>query len=175
MMSSKKHVEAPVAARVAALDKTPTDELIAEYQRLHKKAPRTRNRRWLIRRVAWAIQAEAFGSLSARAQRRLDELIAQIGGPLGTADRTVTATLPRKRKPTAPLVGTTLTREWHGRQIIVHCRDNGYEHDGVLHRSLTAVAEAVTGAHWNGNLFFRLTRRNAVRSSTHPDATGATS
>jgi hypothetical protein len=148
-----------VVERVAALDTTPTDELIAEYQRLHDKAPRTRNRLWLIRRVAWAIQAEAYGGLSDRAKARLEELIAQIGPPLGAADRTVTTALPRKPKPNAPSVGTTLTRVWRGQQIIVHCRDNGFEHDGVLYRSLSAVAEKVTGSHWNGRLFFGLVDR----------------
>ena len=157
--AAKKRDAATIEQQVAVLDKTPTDELIDEYTRLHGKAPRTRNRLWLIRRVAWAIQAEAFGGLSDKAKRRLDELIAQLGGPLGTADRTVTATLPPKRKPNAPAVGTTLTRTWHGQQIVVHCRDNGYEYDRVVFRSLSAVAAHVTGAHWNGNLFFGVTKR----------------
>lgn len=157
--AANKKDPATIAQQVAALDKAPTDELIAEYQRLHKKAPRTRNRAWLVRKVAWAIQAEAYGGLSRAAAERLEQLIAQVGGTLADPARTVTATVPRKAKPHAPPVGTTLTREWHGQQIIVHCRDNGYEHDGVLYRSLSAVAARVTGAHWNGNLFFGVTKR----------------
>ena len=159
MKPSKKKDLASVSARVAALDQAATDDLIAEFRRLNGRPARTRNRAWLVRKVAWAIQAEAFGGLSDKAKKRLDELIAQIGGPLGSADRTVTTTLPGKRKPNAPAVGTTLTRTWHGEQIIVHCRDNGYEHDGLLYRSLSAVAAHVTGAHWNGNLFFGVTKR----------------
>jgi len=153
-----------VIEQVAALDKAPTDDLIAEYQRLHRKAPRTRNRAWLIRKVAWAIQAEAFGGLSDKAKAQLEELIAEIGPPLGAADRTVTTVLPRKPKPDAPSVGTTLTRVWRGQQIIVHVCDNGYEHDGVLYRSLTAVAETITGSHWNGRLFFGLVDRRKQAS-----------
>jgi hypothetical protein len=153
-----------VVERVAALDKAPTDDLIAEYKRLHHKPPRTRNRAWLIRKVAWAIQAEAYGGLSDKAQARLEELIAQIGPPLGAADRTLTTALPRKPKPDSPPVGTTLTRTWRGRQIIVHVRDNGYEHEGVPYRSLTAVAEKITGSHWNGRLFFGLVDRRKKAS-----------
>jgi hypothetical protein len=162
--AAKSKPKPSVVERVAALDSSPTDELIAEYQRLHDKAPRTRNRAWLLRRVAWAIQAEAYGGLSGRAKARLEELIAQIGPPLGAADRTVTATVPRRPKPNAPLVGTTLTRHWHGQQVVVHCRDNGFEHEGVLYRSLTAVAEKVTGSHWNGRLFFGLVDRRKKAS-----------
>jgi len=165
--AAKSKSKTSVVEQVAALDKTPTDELIAEFQRLHDKAPRTRNRAWLIRKVAWALQAEAYGGLSDRAKVRLEELIAQIGPPLGAADRTVTAQLPARRpKPGTPPVGTTLTRTWHGQQVIVVVRDNGFEHDGVLYRSLSAVAKAVTHAHWNGNLFFNLTRRRTSRAST---------
>jgi ribosomal protein S30 len=148
-----------IANQLAALDEATTDDLIAQYARLHNKAPRTRNRAWLIKRVAWALQAEAFGGLSKAATKRLDELIAQIGGSLTDAGRTVTTTLPRKPKPNAPAVGTTLTRTRRGQQIVVHCRDNGYEYEGVLYRSLSAVATAATGSHWNGWLFFGLVSR----------------
>jgi hypothetical protein len=32
----------------------------------------------------------------------------------------------------------------------------GFEYDGALYRSLSAVAKAITGSHCNGYLFFRL-------------------
>jgi hypothetical protein len=162
--ATKPKSKLSIVEQVAALDTAPTDELIDEYTRLHSKSPRTRNRAWLVRKVAWAIQAEAYGGLSDKAKARLEELIAQIGPPLGAADRTVTTALPRKPKPNAPPVGTTLTRVWRGHQIIVHCRDNGYEHEGVLYRSLTAVAEKVTSSHWNGRLFFGLVDRRKKAS-----------
>ena len=41
--------------------------------------------------------------------------------------------------------------------------DDGYEWDGTVYRSLTAVANAVTGSHWNGRLFFGLTKRRKTR------------
>ena len=34
---------------------------------------------------------------------------------------------------------------------------SGFEYDGQVYRSLSAVAKAVTGSHWNGHLFFSLT------------------
>ena len=34
-------------------------------------------------------------------------------------------------------------------------RDDGrYEYDGEIYSSLSAVAKAITGTHWNGRLFF---------------------
>jgi hypothetical protein len=38
-------------------------------------------------------------------------------------------------------------------------RENGFEYDGQHYRSLTVIAEKITGAHWSGPRFFGLTRR----------------
>ena len=43
-----------------------------------------------------------------------------------------------------------------GQVIQVMVLPKGFEWEGRLFRSLSAVAKAVTGAHWNGYLFFNL-------------------
>jgi hypothetical protein len=50
--------------------------------------------------------------------------------------------------------GTILTREYRGKMIQVMVLDKGFEFEGQAYRSLTAIAEAVTGSHWNGHQFF---------------------
>ncbi len=52
--------------------------------------------------------------------------------------------------------GAVLTREYQGEIIRVRVCDKGFEYEGQVYRSLTAVAKAVTGSHWNGFLFFNL-------------------
>jgi len=52
-----------------------------------------------------------------------------------------------------------LTRRWKGTDVRVVAVDGGWECDGVVYRSLSAVARAVTGSRWNGRLFFNLTER----------------
>jgi hypothetical protein len=49
-----------------------------------------------------------------------------------------------------------LTREYRGMTVKVTVLDSGFEHEGRVYRSLTAVAKAVTGSHWNGHHFFGL-------------------
>ncbi len=39
-------------------------------------------------------------------------------------------------------------------QRLIMTREVGLEHEGEVYRSLSAVAKAVTGSHWSGNLFF---------------------
>jgi hypothetical protein len=54
--------------------------------------------------------------------------------------------------------GTILSRDYKGRRISVEVRENGFDYDGKLYRSLSAVAQAVTGTKWNGFLFWGLTQ-----------------
>lgn len=55
-----------------------------------------------------------------------------------------------------PLPGTILVREYKGRKLQVRVLENGFEFEGEIHRSLSAVAKKITGSHCNGFLFFRL-------------------
>ena len=55
-----------------------------------------------------------------------------------------------------PMPGTTLSREYKGRTILVRVLRRGFEYDGKVYRSLSAVAKAVTGSHWNGYHFFQV-------------------
>ncbi len=100
-----------------------------------------------------------LGGLSETAKKRLEELIAELDLPLPEEQRTVSGALKKARKPGDPPVGTTLVRQWHGQEVRVQVLEGGFEHDGVVHRSLSALAKAITGAHWNGRLFFGLTQR----------------
>ncbi|MBV8398258.1 MAG: DUF2924 domain-containing protein, partial [Acetobacteraceae bacterium] len=58
----------------------------------------------------------------------------------------------------APKTGTTLLRAWRGQTHTVLVNENGFEYEGQRYRSLTVVAERITGAHWSGPRFFGLTK-----------------
>ncbi len=66
-------------------------------------------------------------------------------------------------KPTAIIrkltPGTRLVRDWHGVGRTVTVLEDGFAYDGRPWPSLSAIAKAVTGAHWNGPRFFGLTER----------------
>jgi hypothetical protein len=48
--------------------------------------------------------------------------------------------------------GATLVRQWRGHTHTVLVREDGFEYDGRRYRSLTVIAERITGAHWSGRL-----------------------
>jgi len=52
--------------------------------------------------------------------------------------------------------GTLLSRHYKGINIRVMVLDTGFEYNGEVYRSLTAVTRKVTGTRWNGYHFFGL-------------------
>ena len=80
-------------------------------------------------------------------------------GPDATLDPklSVSRKVTNALDPRLPPPGTYLEREYKGRQIIVKILMNGFELDGEIYRSLSAIAHEVTRTKWNGFLFFSLT------------------
>ena len=152
-----------VAEEIEALRRLSQPELVARYEALSgTRAPITR-RTWLLPRAIWKLQEQRLGGLSDDAKRRLDKLIADVEVSFDKEHRTVRDPLLRPGRRRRPPVGSALHRVWNGRDIHVRVVENGFEFDGVVYRSLSAVAKAVTGTHWNGNLFFGLTKRGKRR------------
>ncbi|MFN5560408.1 MAG: DUF2924 domain-containing protein [Opitutaceae bacterium] len=67
-------------------------------------------------------------------------------------------TLPveRARDPRIPPAGTVLVRHFGDRDYRVTVPADGFMLGRHRYRSLSAVAKAITGKHWNGFLFFEL-------------------
>ncbi len=59
--------------------------------------------------------------------------------------------------------GTLLVRSYRGETRQVKVLDDGFEYDGRLYRTLTAVAKRITGQHWNGFHFFGLVEEKNAR------------
>ncbi len=146
-----------IAQEITELRRLPVPDLVVRYKAVYGKPPRVKHREHLWRRIAWKIQEQRFGGLSGAAKKRLDRLIAEIEFPL-VVEQTETDKRPRRVNGEPP-IGTTLVRVWRDREILATRTEEGWDCDGVVHRSLTAVAQAVTGTHWNGRLFFGLTKR----------------
>jgi hypothetical protein len=112
-----------------------------------------------------------FEALSQEAQGRLRELMisldplgalvarARVAGRRGADDRppaTTNDVRSTSRDLRLPRPGEILRRPYRDREILVRVLEAGFEFEGRRYRSLSAVAQAVTGAHWNGWLFFGL-------------------
>ena len=145
-------MSADTSAQIAELHQLPMRDLQDRWRALIGADPPHYNRSFLIRRLAYRLQELAYGGLSQAARASMDELLAQAGcDELGS---------PQVKKPLArgrrelPIVGTRLIREWNGQPHEVTAVPGGFAHRGRRYRSLTAIAELITGTHWNGPSFF---------------------
>lgn len=162
-----------MAAQIAALQDMTLADLREKYHEVFGEETRSRHKDFLWKRIAWRMQAVEEGDLSERAKRRAAELAndadIRIRVPSGAFDaglpsfgRTKTHAFSRPHDPRLPMPGTVLTREHKGRVLRVTVLDEGFEYEGGVHRSLSAIAELVTGSRWNGFLFFGLTKPRAA-------------
>ena len=55
-----------------------------------------------------------------------------------------------------PPPGSIIARFYKGEVLQVRVLDHGFEFEGTVYRSLSAVAKKITGGHCNGHAFFRL-------------------
>lgn len=145
-----------VAKQVEALAEMTVAELRERYAGVFGEDTRSRHKEFLKKRVAWGLQAKVEGGLSDRALRRAEELAKDSDLRLIAPRHTVTRPFRPSADRRLPMPGTVLTREYHGQTVSVTVLDAGFEYAGQVYRSLTAVAKAITGTHWNGFHFFAL-------------------
>ena len=142
-----------VLAQLAALPSKTTPELKQLWRDLYDREPPPYNRPFLVKRLAYRVQELAYGGLSARAEAKLDRLIAEEEARLN-------GKLPKNRGD-RPIAGTRMIREWQGVEHTVTVLADGFEYQGRPYKSLSAIARAITGTRWNGPAFFGLRNRSA--------------
>jgi hypothetical protein len=143
-------------------------QLKAKYREVFGHESRSNHKQFLVRRIAWRLQANAEGSLSERARQRASDLaeeaelrirapesfLRQLSGPTGQ----------QRCDPRLPAPGTWLTCEFRGQHIAVEVLEKGFLYRERVYNSLSAVAREVTGVQWNGFAFFALDRQRGATS-----------
>lgn len=161
-----------ITREVAALTRLTVDQLRAKYAEVFGEQTNGRHKRWLIKRIAWRMQANAEGDLSERARRRAMELANDADlrmtpprepKPAPDTDRRTKTVATKVRAKGGLPPGTGLQREYKGQTVRVTVLAEGFEWEGERYSSLTAVAKAVTGKHWNGYHFFGLRKKGGAK------------
>ena len=126
-------------AEIARLETMTISKLVEKFESVFGEKCLSKNKRYLVRRIAWRLQANAEGGLSERALKRAAEL---------ALDSEVRVTPPREHKRSRVVVasvqsktvrdlrlppnGTMLHREYKGRPIRVLVLEDGFEYEGQI-------------------------------------------
>ena len=165
-----------VAREVAALKRMTVKQLRGRYSEVFGETSRSGNKDWIWKRIAWRMQANAEGDLAKRADRiraRAEELANDADlrlrprniSALSPGTTTETATVEFSDRVGVLMPGTVLTRQYKGQTITVTVLEKGFEHEGEVYRSLSALAKTITGSHWSGHRFFGLPQKKTRRKS----------
>jgi hypothetical protein len=168
-MRTENGMETAMRKEIDELSRMTVGQLKKKYLEAFGEESRSNHKQFLFRRIAWRIQALAEGGLSERARRRALEIAndadlrirapkTKFGEDVALDPRlSVTRKVAGALDPRLPPPGTYLEREYKGRRIIAKILEDGFEFDGEIYRSLSAIAQEATGTKWNGFLFFNLT------------------
>ena len=160
-----------IAAELARLSKLSVPQLRIRHMELFGEPANSCHKGYLTRQIAWRLQAELEGGLP-EATRQLALAIAW-DAPLririestaardaAEAGRTVTTRLASNHDSRLPMPGSLLVKQHKGETHVVKVLDGGFDYDGRLYRSLSAIAQEITGTKWNGHLFFGTAKETA--------------
>ena len=154
-----------VLTQISGLKTLDHDGLCRLWKTLYGKEPPAYNRTFLVSRLVYRLQEIAHGGLSEATKSKMRDVLASGGfNKLGGNRRERQRQARRDAQKEMPVAGTRLVRDWNGRRYEAIAIPGGFEYDGRLYRSLSAIAKAITGTHWNGKLFFGLARSGARKA-----------
>ena len=141
--------------KIAEIERMTVGQMRQQYAAVFGEQTRSGNRQWLFRRIAWRLQSLDEGRLSDRAIRRARELardqdirvIPPANLAMAPSDSVdVTLEVPdfikNNRDPRLPFPGTVLSRKYKGQIYHVAILSNGFEFEGELYRTLSAIARS---------------------------------
>ena len=127
------------------------------YEYFNIEAPIGLTKSFLIKDILWKLE---FGKNSDILQKRIDKLVSEY-----SKNKSINI---NKVKQFGVTTGTKFIREFKGEKHEVIAIENGFKYKNKMYKSLSAIANVITGAHWNGKKFFGLrepkcsTRKAAV-------------
>ncbi len=142
-----------IKLKVDRLSSMSMAELSKEHLKVIGEVPITAHKQRLIRKLAWEYQCEDVSPISETALKRAKTIAkssklktippAHFKTGLGT---------PILNKLLLP--GVVLVKNYKGKRYEVAVTERGFMYNGKNYSSISAVAKAITGTHWNGKRFF---------------------
>jgi hypothetical protein len=147
-----------------------------KHRKMFGEEPVSSHRQFLSRKIAWRLQADHEGGLPESARELARGIARDI--PLRTrvvtnaekrraglpTEHTAVTTIRLGHDSPLPMPGGLIVKQFKGETIVVKVLDEGrFEYGDQKYKSLSAIAQEITGTKWNGLLFFGLTEKKNGR------------
>lgn len=121
-----------------------TKELKNKWQEIFKMpAPKGYTKSYLVKELTWYYQ---YNQLPSKLQNQINNLV-------NNYEKTKNINI-KKLKKFEVTIGTKFIREFKGEKYEVMSVEGGFNFKGKIYKTLSAVANVITGTHWNGKKFF---------------------
>jgi hypothetical protein len=151
--AEQKEKQQSTASQISELYSLSTKELKERYKIIWPDETPASNKEYLIRKLAYKLQEDIFGTLSPIANARIDTLKTELN-PINELGKRSSGKKHKANK--LPLPGTVITKDYKGLNISVKVLSKGFEYNGKEYKSLSGVAKVITGVHQSGFIFFGL-------------------
>ena len=139
-MIQKKENDLSIVKQVIALKNLSLSELDKLWSKMFDAPPAFRTKNYMIPKLAYKIQELAYGGIDAETEKKLKYEANHL----------------EKGKKYSPMVGTKIVKEYKGKMLEVTVVEEGFSFEGNIFKSLSAVAQKITGTKWNGPRFFNV-------------------
>jgi hypothetical protein len=121
------------------------------YKHFDEDLPNGTKNETLIKHIAWQMQVKKYGGYSSETLKQLKKLAKNLNNKSEINESDVKNS---SRQILEIKSGTKLIREFKGKKHEVIVLDKGYNYNGRPYKSLSAIANEITGTRWNGKKFF---------------------
>ena len=155
-------MENTVVAQIMDLKTKSLKELQAKYEELFNgKKALSSNKVCLWRKISYRLQEIEYQGLPEDVQNQINDLVKRYD-PVN--NKSMRPAAPEKepnatslvRDKRLPIPGSIITKHYKDRVLEIKVLEIGFEFENKYYKTLSSIASHVTGAHWNGYLFFNL-------------------
>lgn len=139
-MIQKNENDLSIIKQVMSLQNLSLNELDKLWAKMFDAPPAFRTRNYMVPKLAYKIQELAYGGVDSETEKRLKYEANHLD----------------KDKKYSPMVGTKIVKEYKGKTHEVTVVEEGFSYGGAIFKSLSAVAQKITGTKWNGLRFFNI-------------------
>jgi hypothetical protein len=147
-----------ISRQIARLPDFSRQQLLDLWLKLYRRAAPTGIRReLLVPFLAYRIQEQAYGGLEPATRSKLLRIARALENNQSTAEL---LTKPKVRP------GTRIVRQWRGKTYEIFATEAGFEYKGTTFKSLSKIAQQITGTNWSGPAFFGMKKRGSVKDES---------
>ena len=144
MCSENGNKDLSVIKQVVALQNMRSCDLEAMWDKFFNHPPEVASRQHITAKLAYKIQEMAYGGVDSKTEEKIKSCAKEIP----------TLVELKKTRKFSLMVGTKITKEYHGKLHEVFVVKEGFSYNSEIYKSLSAIASKIAGTKWNGLKFF---------------------